>query len=211
MVSSDARALPRRRPSPSSAANSRSISPTRRPAAAGRRTRSICGPPAMSSIGRRTPRAAARRRRMAARRAAPRMPRIARRLLRRRSSCARTSIVLGAELAAGRPRRPSASRASRACTPHCLAARAAGAVRGSFRLDLGAGKAPVEAVLGPISLSAMTTCCRPTRRASSNARAKNAAGCSSTRPRTRAGAGARWKSAAIAPSRSASARRARGA
>ena len=45
----------------------------------------------------------------------------------------------------------------------------------------------------------------------SSARARNAAGCSSTRPRTRAAAGARWKCAAIAPSRSGFARAARGA
>ena len=60
--------------------------------------------------------------------------------------------------------------------------------------------APVEAALGPIALAAVRLFTEGDFRASGNAAATPAAGCSTTRARTTAAGGAKWRSAAIAPS-----------
>ena len=126
--------------------------------------------------------------------------------LLRKALALRTDVYeLGAAVAAGGPTAPNYRK------PYEIAharpgPRPADADRRQFRLGLVPAWGPVEAILGPISLSALTLLQQADLTRVSDARAMGAAGFSSTRQRTGAGAGAKWRFAAIAPSRNVSAR-----
>ena len=64
---------------------------------------------------------------------------------------------LGAEIAAGRPAPPDAIEGITRLHAHCLAAARLAPFEERFVWSLVARAAPIEAVLGPISLSALTT------------------------------------------------------